>query len=481
MRLIRGSKSSLFVLLCLLVLAAATIVLDFHWPYVVGRWNWKTVVNAVYWPVVAVAFRLLTKQVLKLGLDRRVQAEETTLAQARRLRTLAVLCISPVGNLKGLSSARDLVNLTMVAVVFVPIVLTFVQNLVLQNYLSAEPVYRLNFGEKVQVALAPAGGGEAMNREMTGHELMFNTSNGCLTSIENRFVYVLNNSVTGDANRVLVPMLPDIGTYARKPSKYRAGDVFNVPAVLCTTSFTFSNVVGIEPSSNYSETTLPGKFSHKIGSNPASNGSIGILVAEMLFKVNTRYRQIAYTFVFQTVTADFRVATFNNGTSILDVLDYRTVDADIPKRLNGSLPMSLDAVLDNLMGSQNGVPLTNDDTGLRMRISNSANLLAGAFAIRSAQDQNYIDQSSKAVDFIVAQERIGFRIGIWYWVVFGLSLAVTVVSLFTQVLTPQLDGSVNGISAALDHALGPVVNEDSTDKTNNPENVSEKGDTEDQL
>lgn len=319
------------------------------------------------------------------------------------------LIITPINILRG--------RLLNVLLVLLPVVLSVFATYSTSSLLGRETTFMLiDNGVRDQVHVGPAGGGRTHAYVMTGMNFIYNASELALDRPENRFVYVMNE------RSILVPSIPNIGTYAwhngRNDPVHRAVRIRKVPAVLADIKVQVDSDKDVNPADS-DVTTVPGLGDVYYNATDTQNGTALVRVSIILENSGV-YRQIYLDLAYKTVRADLVFATFDNGSHINRVEEVHPVSETIGSRLRGDKNLTMETVLDNFILSVHGESLSLVKQERDLRVTSLGLLLAGAFGIRSAIHQEWLDEEGM-VDADVLLERTIVLVPARYWAVAGIS------------------------------------------------------------
>lgn len=342
------------------------------------------------------------------------------------------LIITPINILRG--------RLLNVLLVLLPVTFSVFATYATSGLLGRQSAFTLvDTGVKDKVNVGPAGGGRTHAYVMTGMEFIYNASNGALARPNNRFVFVLAH------DKILVPSIPNIGTYFLRfgptDKQHRAVRIRKVPSVLATISVRVEKNRDITPSSDEKYTTVGKLGDVYYEADDTNNGTSIVRVSIVLLNAGV-HRQIYLDIAYKTVLSDLVFATFNNGSHINSVEKVEPVSEIIPERLRGDNNFTMENVLDNFILSQNGEIFSQVFQPTDPDVTNLGLLLAGAYGIRSAAEQNWLDGDGE-FDVDVLLEREFVLVPVRYWAIAGVMSAFLVIAcLMTMFRRPTINGNL---------------------------------------
>lgn len=346
------------------------------------------------------------------------------------------LIITPINILRG--------KALHILLVLLPAIFSVFATYATSSLLGNDTAFRLvETGLNTTVQVGPAGGGRANAYVMTGNNFIYNTSSaGRISRPNSRFVYVINDSA------VLIPSIPRMGTYAND-SSLLALKIRNVPSVLCTVRTRVEKDRETLPPNDPAVTSVQsfGDIYYEAINPGAGKGLVSVSIILRLADV---FRQIYFDLSYQTVTSDLLFATFNNGTHINRLYGVNYVTKTMPDRLSGGSNLTMDSVLDNFILSQKGNLLVHTENPQNLDVTNLGLLLGGAFGIRSARGQNWLDGAG-VFDANILEQREIRVIHAGYWTaasVMSSLLALACISMFFR--RPTINGNLVQLVALLE-------------------------------
>lgn len=431
------ANGPIFILLSLTIVWILTLTFAFKFPHVLaGEFQIILFLQYGLWAVINLSLPIVSLFVFD-WLHTRVWSRNGQLIPLSlyTLEAWMSLIIRPINILKG-----KFINIMFV---ILPLVLAGMQSYA-TDILGRETRFELiSNGEMREIRIGPAGAGGPGNYVMTGQEFIYNASEGHVAAPNARFVFQLNDE------QMIIPSLPDIGTYAGGTTDLRALKAKKINAVRATTSTRVESIRDFKAPTNINS-SLPeiGAIDIRSVEKNNKNGTASLGVGIFL-KISNVHRQIYLTLAYETVQADFTFATFNNGTQIYEVKNIQKVQDEIPDRLRGERSLRMDSVLENFIVSQNGRYLVENSDGENEAIKNLGSLLASSFGIRSATNQNFLDGMGP-VQAEVLHERISFVVPKIYWILAGtVSGFIAIVCLLMLFIRVTLSGGLMQIVALL--------------------------------
>lgn len=431
------ANGPIFILFSLTIVWVLTLTFALKFAHVLaGEFKIILFLQYILWAVINLSVPIVSLFVFDL-LYSRVWSRNGQLnpLSLYTLEAWMSLIIRPINILKG-----RFINIMFI---IIPLFLAAMQSYA-TDILGRETRFELiSNGEMREIRIGPAGAGGPANYVMTGLEFIYNASEGCTAVPNSRFVFKLNDE------QMIIPSIPDIGTYARGATDLRAVRTKKINAVRATISTHVESIrdFKIPPNINSSIPEI-GAIDIRVVEKNNKNGTASLRVSIFL-KISNIHRQVYLTLAYETVQADFTFATFGNGTQIYEVENIQKVQDEIPDRLRGDRSLRMDSVLENFIISQNGKHLVENSDGDNEDIKNLGFLLAGAFGIRSAANQNFLDGMGPE-EAEILHERISFIVPKIYWILAGtVSGFIAIVCLLMLFIRVTLSGGLMQIVALL--------------------------------
>lgn len=417
--LLQKAAGPLLVLLVLVILWSLTLVFTTHLSHVaVGSFKVVIALQFLLWSVLRQGMSIVALLVFDIYYTTPDKHGHRRSMSLYTLDAWSSLFITPINLLRG--------KFLNVLLVLLPTAVAVFSTYATSSLLGRETSFLLLDTDRVEpVTIGPAGAGDSHRYLMTGQEFVYNASNGALHAPNSRFVWVLSE------NSILVPSIPDIGTYFRG-TFIRGIRARNVQAVVAHIRAETSADKRIAPTEDEAYTTAPDIGDNYYEARKQAPGRSLVKVSAIM-KSNKEHRQLYFNIFYSTVLANLTFATFNNGTHIQSVQGIRNVTAPMPGRLTGEKNLSMDSVLDNFLFSQNGRRLLKIQSPEDPALNNIGLVLAGAFAIRAGVNQSWLDGMGKR-DVHILQEREVIVVPPRYWIVAAGATAVLALTCITMAI-----------------------------------------------